>query len=294
MHKQVQATELLGRVKRIEVKAKGLSEQVFAGQYHSAFRGRGMAFSEVRGYQVGDDVRDIDWNVTARYASPFVKVFEEERELTIMLLIDLSDSTLYGTDKESVRELMAEVAATLAFSAMQNNDKIGAIFFSDKVELFIPPRSGRKHILHIVRELLAFQPEGRSTDLNVPLNYLLRTTKKRCTAFLISDFIHSGEPYERSMILANRRHDLIAMRAFDPKASELPNLGLCLLKDAEGGQEQWVDTSDSRVRRAYAQNYAAQVEACRMACSHSATDLLHLATGADFAIELQRLFKRRI
>lgn len=294
MTRQTQATDLLGRVKRIEVKAKGLSEQVFAGQYHSAFRGRGMAFSEVRGYQVGDDVRDIDWNVTARYASPFVKVFEEERELTIMLLIDLTGSTLYGTHNESVRDLMAEVAATLAFSAMQNNDKIGAIFFSNKVELFIPPRSGRKHILHIIRELLVFDPTGRSTDLNVPLNYLLRTIKKRCTAFLISDFIHQGEPYKRNLMLASRKHDLIALRTFDPSCLELPKLGLTLLQDAETGQQVWVDTSDKSVRKAYAHNYAQQVETCRGTCAQTATDLVHLPTGEDFSIELQRLFKRRI
>lgn len=293
MSKLAQATELLGKVKRIEVKAKGLSEQVFAGQYHSAFRGRGMAFSEVRSYMVGDDVRDIDWNVTARYANPFVKVFEEERELTIMLLIDLTGSTLYGTQNESVRELMAEVSATLAFSAMQNNDKIGAIFFSDKIELFIPPRSGRKHILHIIRELLAFEPQSNSTDINVPLNYLMRTVKKRCTAFLISDFIHEGASYERSMILASRKHDLVAMRASDPSQAELPHLGLTLLEDAERGTKIWVDTEDKAVRRQYAENYQKQVEACRSACLVSATDLVHLSTGEDFANELRRLFKRR-
>lgn len=293
MGHKVQATDLLSRVKRIEVKAKGLSEQVFAGQYHSAFRGRGMAFSEVRGYQVGDDVRDIDWNVTARYASPFVKVFEEERELTIMLLIDLSKSTLYGTHNESVRELMAEVCATLAFSAMQNNDKIGAIFFTREVELFIPARSGRKHILHIIRELLSFEPQTQGTDLNVPLNYLLRTVKKRCTAFLLSDFIHEGESYERTMILASRKHDLIAMRAFDPSEVELPNLGLVYFEDAEHSQRAWVDTSARSVREAYHEAYLSQVEQCRKACLTSATDLLQLSTGGDFAVELRRLFKRR-
>lgn len=293
MSKLEQATELLSKVKRIEVKAKGLSEQVFAGQYHSAFRGRGMAFSEVRGYQVGDDVRDIDWNVTARYANPFVKVFEEERELTLMLLIDLTGSTLYGTQHESVRELMAEVAATLAFSAMQNNDKIGAIFFSDQVELFIPPRSGRKHILHIIRELLGFEPKSNKTDINVPLTYLMRTIKKRCTAFLISDFIHEGKPYERNMILAGRKHDLVAMRAYDPSEIELPRVGLTYLRDAETGQTVWVDTSDYTVRQTYANAYQEQIQTCQSACRISATDLLHLSTGEDFSVELRRLFKRR-
>lgn len=290
---QLQATELLGKVKRIELKAKGLSEQVFAGQYHSAFRGRGMAFSEVRGYQVGDDVRDIDWNVTARYANPFVKVFEEERELTLMLLIDLTGSTLYGTAHESVRDLMAEVAATLAFSAMQNNDKIGAIFFSDQVELFVPPRSGRKHILHIIRELLAFEPQGKRTDINVPLRYLMRTIKKRCTAFLLSDFIHEGESYEQSLLLASRKHDLVMMRAYDPSVAELPNLGLSYLQDAETGRELWIDTSDARVRRAYAESYQRQLQSLSNLAISSGTDLVHLPTGEDFSMELRRLFRRR-
>lgn len=290
---QLQATELLGKVKRIELKAKGLSEQVFAGQYHSAFRGRGMAFSEVRGYQVGDDVRDIDWNVTARYANPFVKVFEEERELTLMLLIDLTGSTLYGTAHESVRDLMAEVAATLAFSAMQNNDKIGAIFFSDQVELFVPPRSGRKHILHIIRELLAFEPQGKRTDINVPLRYLMRTIKKRCTAFLLSDFIHEGESYEQSLLLASRKHDLVMMRAYDPSVAELPNLGLSYLQDAETGRELWLDTSDARVRRAYAESYQRQLKSLSNLAISSGTDLVHLPTGEDFSMELRRLFRRR-
>lgn len=290
---QLQATELLGKVKRIELKAKGLSEQVFAGQYHSAFRGRGMAFSEVRGYQVGDDVRDIDWNVTARYANPFVKVFEEERELTLMLLIDLTGSTLYGTAHESIRDLMAEVAATLAFSAMQNNDKIGAIFFSDQVELFVPPRSGRKHILHIIRELLAFEPQGKRTDINVPLRYLMRTIKKRCTAFLLSDFIHEGESYEQSLLLASRKHDLVMMRAYDPSVAELPNLGLSYLQDAETGRELWLDTSDARVRRAYAESYQRQLQSLSNLAISSGTDLVHLPTGEDFSMELRRLFRRR-
>lgn len=290
---QLQATELLGKVKRIELKAKGLSEQVFAGQYHSAFRGRGMAFSEVRGYQVGDDVRDIDWNVTARYANPFVKVFEEERELTLMLLIDLTGSTLYGTAHESVRDLMAEVAATLAFSAIQNNDKIGAIFFSDQVELFVPPRSGRKHILHIIRELLAFEPQGKRTDINVPLRYLMRTIKKRCTAFLLSDFIHEGESYEQSLLLASRKHDLVMMRAYDPSVAELPNLGLSYLQDAETGRELWLDTSDARVRRAYAESYQRQLQSLSNLAISSGTDLVHLPTGEDFSMELRRLFRRR-
>ncbi len=294
MPKHDQALDLLSRVRSIEVKAKGLSEQVFAGQYHSAFRGRGMAFSEVRNYQVGDDVRDLDWNVTARYASPFVKVFEEERELTMMLLIDLTESTLFGGQHESVKELMAEISATIAFSAMQNNDKIGAIFFSNQIELFIPPRSGKKHILHIIRELLAFKPKGKSTDINVPLSYLSKTIKKRCTAFLISDFIQTADnPYTQTMSLAGRKHDVIALRIYEPQVAELPKWGLTLMEDLENKTYTWVDTSDKKVRATYKQNYLEQVEQCKKSCSMSATDLIEISTGEDFTIALRKLFRHR-
>ena len=294
MSKHDQALDLLSRVRSIEVKAKGLSEQVFAGQYHSAFRGRGMAFSEVRNYQVGDDVRDLDWNVTARYASPFVKVFEEERELTMMLLIDLTESTLFGGQHESVKELMAEISATIAFSAMQNNDKIGAIFFSNQIELFIPPRSGKKHILHIIRELLAFKPKGKSTDINVPLSYLSKTIKKRCTAFLISDFIQTADnPYTQTMSLAGRKHDVIALRIYEPQVAELPKWGLTLMEDLENKTYTWVDTSDKKVRATYKQNYLEQVEQCKKSCSMSATDLIEISTGEDFTIALRKLFRHR-
>ena len=294
MSKHDQALDLLSRVRSIEVKAKGLSEQVFAGQYHSAFRGRGMAFSEVRNYQVGDDVRDLDWNVTARYASPFVKVFEEERELTMMLLIDLTESTLFGGQHESVKELMAEISATIAFSAMQNNDKIGAIFFSNQIELFIPPRSGKKHILHIIRELLAFKPKGKSTDINVPLSYLSKTIKKRCTAFLISDFIQTADnPYTQTLSLAGRKHDVIALRIYEPQVSELPKWGLTLMEDLENETYTWVDTSDKKVRATYKQNYLEQVEQCKKSCSMSATDLIEISTGEDFTIALRKLFRHR-
>ena len=294
MVKHDQALDLLSRVRSIEVKAKGLSEQVFAGQYHSAFRGRGMAFSEVRNYQVGDDVRDLDWNVTARYASPFVKVFEEERELTMMLLIDLTESTLFGGQHESVKELMAEISATIAFSAMQNNDKIGAIFFSNQIELFIPPRSGKKHILHIIRELLAFKPKGESTDINVPLSYLSKTIKKRCTAFLISDFIQTADnPYTQTLSLAGRKHDVIALRIYEPQVAELPKWGLTLMEDLENKTYTWVDTSDKKVRATYKQNYLEQVEQCQRSCSMSATDLIEISTGEDFTIALRKLFRHR-
>lgn len=294
MAKHDQALDLLSRVRSIEVKAKGLSEQVFAGQYHSAFRGRGMAFSEVRNYQVGDDVRDLDWNVTARYASPFVKVFEEERELTMMLLIDLTESTLFGGQHESVKEFMAEISATIAFSAMQNNDKIGAIFFSNQIELFIPPRSGKKHILHIIRELLAFKPKGKSTDINVPLSYLSKTIKKRCTAFLISDFIQTADnPYTQTLSLAGRKHDVIALRIYEPQVAELPKWGLTLMEDLENKTYTWVDTSDKKVRATYKQNYLEQVEQCKKSCSMSAIDLIEISTGEDFTIALRKLFRHR-
>lgn len=287
------ATDLLAKVRRIEIKAKGLSEQVFAGQYHSAFRGRGMAFSEVRSYQVGDDVRDIDWNVTARYAAPFVKVFEEERELTVMLLIDLTGSSAFGTQRETKRELMTELAATLAFSAIQNNDKVGAIFFTDQVEHFIPARSGRKHILYIIRELLGFEPKSRGTDLGVPLTYLTRVMRRRCTAFLISDFLHWGDSYQLPMNLAARKHDLVAIRAFDRGAEQLPRMGLVQLEDAETGVKRWVDTSHRKTREHYATRYAACVARAQELCRRSGVDVIEIATSEDFSRELIKLFRRR-
>ena len=293
MKSKQEATELLKKVRRIEIKARGLSEQVFAGQYHSAFRGRGMAFSEVRNYQIGDDVRDIDWNVTARYAHPFVKVFEEERELTVMLLVDMTGSTAFGTQSESIRELNTELAATLAFSAIQNNDKVGAIFFTDQIELFIPARSGRKHILYLIRELLSFEPKSQGTDLNVPLSYLNQFIKRRCTAFLISDFLHWGADYRTSLSLAARRHDLVAIRTYDVGAMQLPRLGLVQLQDAESGQCRWVDTSSRSLREAYEQQLEAQLAAFHQNCLRSGVDHIELAAGRDYTPELLRLFGRR-
>lgn len=288
-----QANELLRRVRRIEIKAKGLSQQVFAGQYHSAFRGHGMAFSEVRGYQVGDDVRDIDWNVTARYASPYIKVFEEERELTIMLLIDLTGSTQLGTNSESKRELMAEIAATIAFAAMQNHDRIGAIFFTDRVELFVPPKSGRKHILYIIRELIGFVPKGKGTDLNIPLSYLMRIIKKRCTAFLISDMIQEADSYNTTLGLVARKHDLVGIRAYDQYEVELPNLGLVQVEDSETGERLWIDSSSPSVRKSYRKQYTSLIESNADVYRRRGIDLVHLPTGEDFAPELIKLFKRR-
>lgn len=290
MKSRLQTSDLLKKVRRIEIKARGLSEQVFAGQYHSAFRGRGMAFSEVRGYQVGDDVRDIDWNVTARYANPFIKVFEEERELTVMLLVDMTGSTAFGTRSESKRELNAEVAATLAFSAIQNNDKVGAILFTDEVELFIPARSGKKHILYLIRELLSFEPRSRETNLNVPLSYLNRLIKRRCTAFLISDFFQWGEPYSQTLMLAARKHDLVAIRTYDEGAVELPQMGIVRLLDAESGEERYIDTSSPRLRKAYRKSIEEQLETFRSNCLRGGVDHIEVSTGKDYVPELIKLF----
>ena len=231
----MEANELIERVRRIEIKARGLSSNLFAGQYHSAFKGRGMAFSEVREYQYGDDVRDIDWNVTARFNRPYVKVFEEERELTVMLIVDVSQSLDFGTIKQTKRDMLTEIAATLAFAAIQNNDKIGVIFFSDKIEKFIPPQKGRKHILYIIRELLDFEPQSNKTNLKVPLEFLTNALKKRCTAFLLSDFIAPYD-YKDALTIANRKHDIAAIQVYDRRLVELPSIGLMKVRDAESGE----------------------------------------------------------
>ena len=231
----METSELLKKVRRIEIKTRGLSRNIFAGQYHSAFKGRGMAFSEVREYQYGDDIRDIDWNVTARYVRPYVKVFEEERELTVMLLIDVSGSRDFGSVQVMKKDIITEIAATLAFSAIQNNDKIGVIFFSDKVEKFIPPQKGKKHILYVIRELIDFQPEDRQTDISQVLKYLTNAIKKRCTAFLISDFINKGN-FKDALTVANRKHDMVAIQVYDHRETELPAVGLMKIKDAETGK----------------------------------------------------------
>lgn len=286
--------ELLRKVRKIEIKAKRLSQQVFAGQYHSAFRGHGMTFSEVRSYQLGDDVRDIDWNVTARHASPYIKIFEEERELALTLLVDLTASTLFGTQAVSKREFMCELVAVLAFSALQNHDKVGAIFFTDRVERFIPAGSGRKHLLYILRELLEIQPQGRATDLSVPLGYLMKTVKKRSTAFLISDFMQPAEGYSRTLDMVSRKHELIGLRVFDPSEQSLPKLGLLQLEDSETGELRWVDTSSASLRHGYEANYQRQVAESTQACLRAKADLLHLSTDSDYALELMKLFKRRI
>ena len=244
----METSEILKKVRQIEIKTRGLSNNIFAGQYHSAFKGRGMSFSEVREYQFGDDIRDIDWNVTARFNKPYVKVFEEERELTVMLMVDVSGSLEFGTIKQLKKDMVTEIAATLAFSAIQNNDKIGVIFFSDRIEKFIPPKKGRKHILYIIRELIDFQPESRRTNIRLALEYLTNVMKRRCTAFILSDFIDQ-ESFKNALTIANRKHDVVALQVYDRRVSDLPPVGLMRIKDAETGHEQWIDTSSKAVRR---------------------------------------------
>ena len=242
--------DILKKVRKIEIKARGLSNNIFAGQYHSAFKGRGMAFSEVRDYQYGDDIRDIDWNVSARFHKPYVKVYEEERELTVMLLIDVSGSLDFGTQKTTKKEMVAEIAATLAFSAIQNNDKIGVVFFSDKIEKYIPPKKGRKHILFIIREMLDFHPESKKTDLKKAVEFLTSVLKRRCTAFIMSDF-YTHTDFENALTICNRKHDVVALQVYDPRAKSLPDVGLIKVCDAETGHEMYIDTSDKRLRDAH-------------------------------------------
>lgn len=285
-------SELLKKVRHIEIKTRGLSRNIFAGQYHSAFKGRGMAFSEVREYQYGDDVRDIDWNVTARHNKPYVKVFEEERELTVMLLVDVSGSRNFGAVGSMKRDVMVEIAATLAFSAIQNNDKIGVVFFSDCIEKFIPPQKGKKHILYIIRELLGFQPQGTGTDLSLALRYATNVIKRRCTAFLISDFI-AAPNYSDDLLIANRRHDVVALQVYDKRETELPDVGLIKMHDVERNTEQWVDTSSSAVRATYARWWRERQEQAVEICRKNGVDLASIATDDDYVVKLMTLFKQR-
>ena len=288
----METVDLLKKVRQIEIKTRGLSSNIFAGQYHSAFKGRGMAFSEVREYQYGDDIRDIDWNVTARFNRPYVKVFEEERELTVMLLVDVSGSLEFGTMKQMKKDMVTEIAATLAFSAIQNNDKIGVIFFSDRIEKFIPPKKGRKHILYIIRELIEFNPESRTTDLNVGLEYLTHVMKRRCTAFLLSDFIDRHD-FTNALTIANRKHDLVAMQIYDRRAEELPAIGLLKVKDAETGQEQWIDTSSRAVRTAHHDWWVQQQEQLAERFAKSSVDSVSVRTDQDYVKALMSLFAKR-
>ena len=288
----METSELLKKVRQIEIKTRGLSNNIFAGQYHSAFKGRGMAFSEVREYQFGDDTRDIDWKVTARYVRPYVKVFEEERELTVMLLIDVSGSKDFGTVSQMKHDVTTEIAATLAFSAIQNNDKIGVIFFSDKIEKFIPPQKGRRHILYIIRELIDFRPDDRQTDINQALKYLTNAIKKRCTAFLLSDFIDHGN-YHDALTIANRKHDIVAIQVYDRRETELPAVGLMKVRDAETGQERWIDSSSKRVREAYRTWWDKRQAEMNAAFQKSRIDAVSIRTEDDYVKALLALFDKR-
>lgn len=288
----MEANELIKKVRHIEIKTRGLSNNIFAGQYHSAFKGRGMAFSEVREYQYGDDIRDIDWNVTARFHKPYVKVFEEERELTVMLLIDVSGSLEFGTVKQMKKDMVTEIAATLAFSAIQNNDKIGVIFFSDKIEKFIPPKKGRKHILFIIRELIDFQANSRRTNIKMGLEYLTNAIKKRCTAFVISDFIDNSD-FKNALTIANRKHDLVAIQVFDRRVAELPSVGLMKVKDAETGHEQWIDTSSVALRKAHREWWMKKQNILSETFTKSNVDSVSVRTDEDYVKALLNLFAKR-
>ena len=288
----METSELLKKVRQIEIKTRGLSRNIFAGQYHSAFKGRGMAFSEVREYQYGDDIRDIDWNVTARYVRPYVKVFEEERELTVMLLVDVSGSRDFGSVNVMKKEVMTEIAATLAFSAIQNNDKIGVIFFSDRIEKFIPPQKGKKHILYIIRELIDFKPEANRTDIGQVLKYLTNAIKKRCTAFLISDFIDKGG-FKDALTVANRKHDMVAIQVYDQRETELPAVGLMKIKDAETGQERWIDSGSARVREAYKTWWEKRQTAMSDTFKKCRVDAVSIRTEDDYVKALIALFDKR-
>ena len=295
----METSDILKKVRKIEIKTRGLSRNIFAGQYHSAFKGRGMAFSEVREYQPGDDVRSIDWNVTARMNRPYIKVYEEERELTVMLLVDVSGSRNFGTVSQMKRDTIAEVAATLAFSTIENNDKVGVIFFSDQVEKFIPPKKGKSHVLHIIRELLSFEPEHHGTDLNAALQYLTNAQKRRCTAFVISDFIDpkfSRQPSAVShqkaspIVIASRKHDLSAIQIYDRRDAELPDVGLLKVKDPETGARVWTDTSVASVRNAYAEAWRAQQAALEEMYNKTGMNHVEIRTDEDYVKKLMMLF----
>ena len=288
----METSEIIKKVRKIEIKTRGLSSNIFAGQYHSAFKGRGMAFSEVREYQFGDDVRDIDWNVTARFHRPYVKVFEEERELTVMLLIDVSGSLDFGTQKQMKRDMVTEIAATIAFSAIQNNDKIGVVFFSDKVEKYIPPKKGRKHILYIIREMLDFQPESKRTDVKQAMEFLSSVQKRRTTAFILSDFYVRND-FLQSLQIANRNHDIVAIQVYDQRAKDLPNVGLMKVIDAETGYEQYIDTSSKRLREAYHSYSQNRQKELMETFNKSNVDSVCIATDEDFVKSLLMLFKQR-
>ena len=288
----METSEILKKVRKIEIKTRGLSSNIFAGEYHSAFKGRGMTFSEVREYQYGDDIRDIEWNVTARFGKPYVKVFEEERELTVMLLVDVSGSLDFGSVKQFKRDMVTEIAATLAFSAIQNNDKIGVIFFSDKIEKFIPPKKGRKHILYIIRELLDYKPESQQTNIAYALEYMTRAIKRRCIAFVLSDFLDQHS-FLQPLSIAAHKHDVVAIQVYDKRVAELPNIGLQKVHDAETGQEQVIDTSSRAVRDAQSRWWKQQTMRLKDTFSRSQVDAVSVRTDQDYVSVLRGLFAKR-
>ena len=288
----VETQDLLKKVRQIEIKTRRLSANIFAGQYHSAFKGRGMAFSEVREYQYGDDVRAIDWNVTARFHRPYIKVFEEERELTVMLLVDVSGSLDFGTQKQMKRDMVTEIAATLAFSAIQNNDKIGVIFFSDKIEKYIPPKTGRKHILYIIREMLDFKPESKLTDIGGAVEFLSGVMKRQCTAFILSDF-YVRKDFLQPLCICSRKNDVVAIQVYDRRARELPDVGIMRIVDAETGQEQYIDTSSRKLRQAHAKYWTNRQAALKNTFNKSNVDNVSIATDEDYVKALMLLFKKR-
>ncbi len=288
----METSEILKKVRKIEIKTRGLSQNIFAGQYHSAFKGRGMAFAEVREYQFGDDVRDIDWNVTARFRKPYVKVFEEERELTVMLLVDVSGSLDFGTRSRMKSEMATEIAATIAYSAIQNNDKIGVVFFSDRIEKYIPPKKGRKHILYIIREMLDFKPESRKTDIGGAMEFFTRVMKRRTTAFVLSDF-YDRHDFFKQMQIANNKHDVMAIQVYDKWAKALPDVGLVKVVDAESGHEMYVDTSSKKVRAAHACYWIERQQMLKDTLSRANVDWVSVATDDDYVKAMMHLFASR-
>lgn len=288
----METSEILKKVRKIEIKTRGLSQNIFAGQYHSAFKGRGMAFAEVREYQFGDDVRDIDWNVTARFRKPYVKVFEEERELTVMLLVDVSGSLDFGTHSRMKSEMATEIAATIAYSAIQNNDKIGVVFFSDRIEKYIPPKKGRKHILYIIREMLDFKPESSKTDIGGAMEFFTRVMKRRTTAFVLSDF-YDRHDFFKQMQIANNKHDVMAIQVYDKWAKALPDVGLVKVVDAESGHEMYVDTSSKKVRAAHARYWIERQQMLKDTLSRANVDWVSVATDDDYVKAMMHLFASR-
>ncbi len=293
---QLSENDILRRVRKVEIKTRGLSDEIFAGKYHTAFRGRGMSFAEVREYRAGDDVRDIDWNVTARSERTHIKVYEEERELTMMLLIDVSDSRLFGSTELTKKNIITEIAATLAFSAAKNNDKVGCILFSDKVEKFIPPKKGRSHILTIIRELVQFTPTGRSTAISEAVRFMAGISKKRATVFLLSDMVDAPTDIaklEEAIKIASSRHDIMAMRVFDKRDATLPDVGIIEVEDAESGKRAWLDTSSRRVREYWTKNYNDSYGRVADIMRHNRVDVAEVATDDDYVVELIKMFKQR-